>query len=99
MPIHEFGPQKKIEDAEKEVEEGKAEEIRKGVPISKSTCGSGENKRLVPKETLRVQEKPKQDRIKKDEKVAEKSRETETKKTKASHPLVHGTLEIEEEEL
>jgi len=99
MPIHEFGPQKKIEDAEKEVEEGKAEEIKKGVPINKSTCGSGENKRLVPKEALRTQEKPEQNRTKENEQVAKKSRETKTKKTKISHPLVHGTLEIEEEEL
>lgn len=101
MPIHEFGPLKKIEDAEKEVEEGKAKEIRKGVSIdaNKQARQPGENKRLVPKETLRTQEKSRQDRAKKDEQVVKKIRKTETKKTQATHPLIHGTLEIEEEEL
>ena len=66
MPVHEFSPLKKIEDAEKEIEEGKAKEL--------------------PKQIFQ-------------ERIMSKPSEIKTEKKQISHPLIHGSLEITEEEL
>jgi len=76
MPIHEFGPLKRIEDAEREVEEGKAKEINRAKPVKQ-----------IQKKKPKVKPKAK----------PKKPQKREVKKT--SHPLIHGTLDIEEEEL
>ena len=90
MPIHNFGPLKNIEDAEKEVEEGKAQKMKsqpKRVVIEDDVF---EDK--YPSETEEV--KPK---IKVKANPPPKSKPPQKKM--ASHPMVHGMLEIEEEEL
>lgn len=90
MPIHDFGSFKKIEDAEKEVEDGKAKEIE---VVQNKAHRPNIDKPRTQEEDDNTRKKHRQKRDEKPKKVGKK----EVKKT--SHPLIHGTLEIEEEEL
>ena len=88
MPIHDFGF-KKIEDVEKEVEDGKAQEIKKpeSVPLAISNIVLGNTPTIaqsVPK--VKKVNRPKVSKPK-------------IEKKPSSHPMVNGLLEIEEEEL
>jgi len=85
MPIHDFGF-KKIEDVEKEVEDGKAQEI-------KSSISEPEELDIVetpPKKITKIKSKPPKKIVKTTPKIEKKP---------SSHPMVNGLLEIEEEEL
>lgn len=87
MPIHDF---KKIEEVEKEIEDGKAQIIR---PKPKSESRIEPKSKPKPDSKIEiVQETPK--------KVIQKTiQKKEIRVEKTSHPMICGSLEIEEEEL
>lgn len=94
MPIHDFGQFKKIEDVEKEVDNGDAKEIRE-VKIEKSALFAPSGVQMAWQEMLNDEKKDKNE-VKEIQK--EKSKRPKNK-IKADHPMVCGSLEIEEEEL
>jgi len=87
MPIHDFGF-KDIDDAEKEVKDGKAQEIKKSVqefkPKPKPEPDFDDMPEIPPKATKKVKLKINKPKV---------------EKKPSSHPMVNGLLEIEEEEL
>lgn len=97
MPIYDFESFRRLDDAKKEIAEGKA----KRVDVQK------ENKDATPahsdsEDDFRERQQERDE--KKDMKEIEKNDTKEAKKKKpenvsGSHPLLHGDLQIEEEEL